>query len=304
MSQINLYQFIGVPNSATTVEIDAAIFAKYNEVRRLVSHHDPTIVNQANSSLQVIEHARTILLDPQKKSAYDASIGLGSATGGLADPQAILQRFNPVMAATPPAGRPGETNFQAAPIVVDRADSWVCPACQTLNPIGTRFCKKCGKEIGVPCPNCQSLVETHATYCQKCGVNVPETVLKRDEELRMQQMAEAEEKRIAEEQLAILGPIVKTANIAQNSTIIGFVLTVVLGTCTYGLAALVGIPVLIFALFNARKALSYSQIPGDTAYRNRAKLAFWVSAVTLALTAMVIVVLIIIAIVGAVSQYS
>ena len=144
MNNVNLYQFIGVPFSASHAEIDAAIFTKYNEVRRLVTHHDPNVVNQANLNLQLIEQARVVLLDPQKKADYDASLGLGGATGGLADPQAILQKFNPVGVTTPPSGRPVGISPQAAQAAIERTDAWVCPACLTANPIGTRFCKKCG----------------------------------------------------------------------------------------------------------------------------------------------------------------
>jgi curved DNA-binding protein CbpA len=297
MNNINLYQLISVPFTATISEIDAAILTKYNEARRLVTHHDPTIVNQANQALQVLEQARATLLNPQRKAAYDASLGLGTTTGGLADPQAILQKFNLGITATPPSGRSTSTNPPIGP-AVERADAWICPGCNTVNPIGTRFCKKCGKEIGIPCPSCQSLVEVHAVFCQKCGVNISSALKqiqeyerRKKEEEHWRQISEAEQRRITEEQLALLGPIVKNANSSHTFMMIGAGLVLVCGLCTYGFSAIFGIPFLIISVFNARKVLGQSQVLGDSNYRNKAKRAFWISTILIIVTVLAIILL-------------
>jgi len=295
MANSNYYEYLGLHSNASAAEIDAALTAKYNEVRRLVIHHDPNVVNRANYELEVIAQARNILLTPQKRTEYDRSIQV-ITVGGVADPQAILQKFNTPTSGvmmSPLSVKPaGGSNQQA-----ERVDAWSCRKCQTANSIGTRFCKKCGNEIGINCPNCANLIEAGTVFCQSCGVNVQETLqkieqdrLRKEEGLRLQQMAEAAEKRRKEEQLAILGPVVKKATQAQNFMIAGLLLCFFIGLCTYGLSSIIGVPLLIYAMVLSRQVLGYSQVPGDTAYRSQAKLAFWVSLAVVVFVAIIIAV--------------
>jgi len=275
---MNFYEFIGISPSASPDEADVALTAKYNEVRRLVTHHDPNISMQANLDLQRIEQARAILLDSERRIAYDASIGLRAATSGLADPEAILQKYTTGTVTPPTVSSPARTAQQMISTNSERTDAWICPSCRTANPTQTRFCKSCGTEIGTICPNCQSLVESIATFCQKCGVNVHEAQERVEQNKRQQAILVAEQQRREAERLALLEPIVQSANRAWDMTKIGCILSFI---PPLNIASLVlwGI-----GIVNARKTLARAQFPGDDTYRAKAKKAFWWSVIPLGLT--------------------
>lgn len=64
MSSQSLYEFLGVPYTAKSQEVEAAIDARMNETRRLVTNHNPEVAFQAQKDLRLLEEARRILLDP------------------------------------------------------------------------------------------------------------------------------------------------------------------------------------------------------------------------------------------------
>ena len=47
----NLYQLIGISETASLQEIETAAVKKYNEARNLVNHHTPEIANNASQEL-------------------------------------------------------------------------------------------------------------------------------------------------------------------------------------------------------------------------------------------------------------
>jgi hypothetical protein len=160
----NYYGILKVQPTATIAEIQTACEDQYNQWRRLVTHHDPNIANQASQALQMLETIRTTLTDPSKRAGYDAGIGL-SHVGELADPTAILQGMPP----TPPSTeRVSETAKDLHP----RVDVWLCPQCNTPSAVGMRFCKNCGQSIGEECPNCAKMVEVGAQFCPHCGTKI------------------------------------------------------------------------------------------------------------------------------------
>lgn len=169
----NYYEILQIQPGATAPEIETACEVQYNHWRRLVTHHDSSMVAQANQALQQLEQIRTTLTDPQKRVQYDANLGLNGNIGGLMDPQA--QSIHPTILPPP---RPGSTNpsLISSGNVSMRVDAWVCPTCQTPNPIGTLYCVECGTQIGVACPSCQQLIPTSAKHCPKCGVNRQEAI--------------------------------------------------------------------------------------------------------------------------------
>jgi class 3 adenylate cyclase len=44
-----------------------------------------------------------------------------------------------------------------------------CPACQTFNPSGARFCLNCGAALAITCVHCESELPPDAHFCMNCG---------------------------------------------------------------------------------------------------------------------------------------
>lgn len=47
-----------------------------------------------------------------------------------------------------------------------------CPDCQTMNPVGAKFCASCGTSllsVTVPCRSCQAPIDKDAKFCPECG---------------------------------------------------------------------------------------------------------------------------------------
>ena len=49
-----------------------------------------------------------------------------------------------------------------------------CPKCQTENPEGKKFCRKCGTEMAVVCPRCGAKLQADDTFCGDCGLRIEE----------------------------------------------------------------------------------------------------------------------------------
>lgn len=156
----NYYEILAITSQANSAEIANAIGNHYNQVRRLINHHDPGVVNQANQALLVLEQMKVVLLDPKKKAEYDLSI---STVGGLADTTAHSTIV------------PGQTNIGISNTQnnlggnVRIADGWICPKCKRPNPKGALFCQHCSEAIGRICPNCSTHYESKVAFCPSCG---------------------------------------------------------------------------------------------------------------------------------------
>jgi ribosomal protein L40E len=163
------YEILEMPPTATTAEIETALEARYHQWRRLVTHHDPNVVNQANQALQRLETIRVTLTHPERRAAYDAQIRKGQGTmGGLGDPSAATPQVVPAPLPAPVS----EPDPQPVNEAMERVDAWVCPECQRVNAPGSAYCKQCGHTIGRPCPKCGAMVEISAVFCSHCGVNI------------------------------------------------------------------------------------------------------------------------------------
>ena len=46
---------------------------------------------------------------------------------------------------------------------------WVCPQCSFNNPVGQRFCSKCGAKLVRACPRCKAENPLDAQFCGSCG---------------------------------------------------------------------------------------------------------------------------------------
>lgn len=195
----NYYEILQIQPDAPAPEIEAACEAQYNRWRRLVTHHDPETADKATRALRIIEQIRATLTDPTKRAAYDATLDLSGTVGGLADPQA--QPARPVAPPVPP--RPPTAPQAATPTApAARLDAWLCPKCHSASPVGTRYCRHCGEEIGRPCPKCAKLIEKTIRFCPECGVEVEAYIAEKQreaEEFARRQQEEA--RRQAEERV-------------------------------------------------------------------------------------------------------
>jgi curved DNA-binding protein CbpA len=164
------YEILKVQSTAAQSEIETALDAQYNQWRRLVTHHDPNVVEEANRSLRTLEQIRNILTNPIERAKYDA----GQNIGGLADPEQLLRAAapSPVSGINPP-GIVASSHHQTQE---QRVDAWVCPKCKSANTIGEQFCKKCGNSLSQVCPKCNAITEKIQPFCSKCGVNKSEAL--------------------------------------------------------------------------------------------------------------------------------
>lgn len=181
------YEILGINPGASQQEVESAIDTRYNQVRRLVTHHDPKVADQANQGLRTLELIRNTLGNAFERAKYDASLNVG----GLAELDSLLQ---PPPAAPPPAAQPGiglgafaavpprfgppsrQPQAAAAPppaaqVPHERVDAWNCPRCKNYNPIGEKFCAHCGNQLADACPSCAALTELSKPFCSKCGAD-------------------------------------------------------------------------------------------------------------------------------------
>jgi len=164
------YEILKVQSTATQSEVETALDAQYNQWRRLVTHHNPTVVEEANRSLRALEQIRNILANPVERAKYDAGLNIG----GLADPEQLLRSAAP--SPVPPMTLSGNVPLINRQTLEQRVDAWVCPKCTTANTIGEQFCKKCGNALSQVCPSCNAITEKTQPYCSKCGVNKKEAL--------------------------------------------------------------------------------------------------------------------------------
>ena len=162
------YEILKVQPIASVSEIEAAYEAQYNQWRRLVTHHDPSVVNQANQALDMLQRIRVTLTDIAKRAGYDEAIGISGPIGGLADPEVLSRTLTP---PSPIPRKRSDTLAQSPATSEQRVDAWTCPRCHTANLVRTRFCKNCGQSLGRTCPNCDQLIEVAAKFCTECGAD-------------------------------------------------------------------------------------------------------------------------------------
>lgn len=205
MADQSLYQIIGVPVTASIAEIEAAAVKRYSDTRNLVNHYSPDIANKANQDLLLIERARTILLNPEKKAEYDRQLGMAGAIGGLADPNQVRGNFgnfgtfgDPSVLGMPKPVQVQQPINQQAPAMdqLVALNAWVCGKCHTPNQKGTKFCKSCGTAVGINCPNCGKLIEASAERCTECGVSLKEVIKQREMEIEMNAKRTQEQMRV------------------------------------------------------------------------------------------------------------
>lgn len=173
------YDILKIQPTATVTEIEIAYETQYTQWRRLVTHHDAQMVNQANQALQQLELIRTTLLDPRQRSAYDAGIGVGGTIGGLFDPSVLLRSLPQEPNSALPAPVTTAAPVQAAPMVA--RGLWTCYKCHTDNPPNTKFCFSCGAQLVRECPECGKESSLAATgMCGHCGYKYEDALARKE----------------------------------------------------------------------------------------------------------------------------
>lgn len=172
----NFYELLKIQPTASEKEIEAVIIQQYDQWRRLVTHHDGNVVNQANQALALLEQMRATLLNPTKRDVYDMAVGVkDSQVGGLADPSVLFDNLQlitlPNSKQVQPEGKPAS----------NVSSTWTCSHCHTSNPTKTKFCSKCGTQLGITCPSCSNLTNAGDPFCAECGKNIAEETTKSKE---------------------------------------------------------------------------------------------------------------------------
>lgn len=257
---MNYYEQLNIDQNADQSTIETALDMQYDRWRALVINHDPEVVAKANQALLSLEEMRKTLLDPGKKSNYDQELQQQDLhMGVLADPSLTHEVHSPSLTMAPPRPRrsqAGDDSYSMA-----SADTWICSKCKQLNQPMTRFCKKCGQQIGIDCPSCGSLVHESSKFCDNCGVNIRE-------ELQRKALEEEEAEQRYQEVLkerAKLEPYIKKADDIKKLTSIWWVVpslffTPIIGLIVYGLG-----------LLKATQFLNVPQISGIEDLREEVK---------------------------------
>ncbi len=133
-----------------------------------------------------LEEAIQILLDPDRKTAYDLTLNLRNSS------------------ASP-------THFDLGGIT-DKAGHGTtlqCGHCGTPSPATRKFCAQCGTALWEPCFNCGTLSSTGERFCGACGTNLGTVVQqkRREYESSFADVAQLQESSRFDDAIAVLSPI-------------------------------------------------------------------------------------------------
>jgi len=143
---LNAYQLLSIaPHEEDVEEIHHAGSMKRATLEAYRDDAPPEVWQQLHDEL---EQALEILLDPDKKRAYDLSLSRPPDT----------RKKNVVP--------PGAVTRDA------RGTSIPCGACGHENPAGRRFCSSCGQNMWEACFKCGTVSPVGEKYCGACGANL------------------------------------------------------------------------------------------------------------------------------------
>jgi len=249
---MNYYELIGLDTEANSSEIETALDTHYDQWRALVTNHDPKVVSEANQALMTIEEIRKTLLDPNKRKEYDRAL---NSIGGLEDPSTIpaISGFGAGWMAPPHQRASGQAAQQ---METDDAHTWTCSSCKKKYPVGTRFCKSCGNQLGVDCPNCGRLTYINNRFCQDCGVDIQEAIKQKEAEARI-----AEKKRVLQlQEEGYLEQFRNKVELAEKYS-----------KLAYWIFPPIGLVLWPIGLYHSITGLSLPSTPGDEYYREDLK---------------------------------
>lgn len=179
----NLYDFLGVKQNSSTVELSSHLAA----ITKLVSE-DPHKTDPVVSAKKALcDLCRDILINPNKRKSYDKALA-NSSFAPIGEMIRNLKAGSPFMSgpvykklideATKlgiPLGKAKHLIYQTAdsiglPIAADDVTQNMvqCRFCYALNEEKSANCRSCGMPIIVVCPNCGKTSEGDELAC-KCG---------------------------------------------------------------------------------------------------------------------------------------
>ncbi len=140
---LNAYQLLGLSaDEEDPEEIHNAGSMKRASLEAYRNDAPPEIWQQLYDEL---EQAIEILLDPDKKRAYDHNLN------------------------QPSDGRKQQIIPPGAVTRDSRGTTLVCGHCGAVNPAGRRFCGNCGKNLWEACVNCGTVSPVGERFCGACG---------------------------------------------------------------------------------------------------------------------------------------
>jgi len=272
---MNYYEILGLDNHAGASAIETALDTRYDQWRALVTNHDPKVVSEANQALMNIEEIRKTLLDPTKRIEYDRAL---TSIGGIIDPSLVTSTTGVGSGSmAPPRPKPiGQTGQQGE---TEDVNIWTCPSCKKKYPVGTRFCKSCGNQMGVDCPNCGKLTYISSKYCIDCGVDI-------NDALRKKELREIEQQKELRRQ-TLLEPIRQKTVLAKRFSSMWWWIHPGLGMFAWA-----------FGLYNSNSGLKLPAAAGDEQYRQELIRAKRRAALSLGVILVFIVLAVIIGLIG------
>ena len=143
---LNAYQLLSLPSGEEDVEtIHAAASVKR---AALLAHREEAVPEIWAQIFEELEAAIELLVDADKKAAYDLSLH------------------------APGAGAPRGQVVAGAVTERDQRSQLRCRGCRAGNPATRKFCSHCGQPLWEPCSQCGTICAAGERFCGACGANL------------------------------------------------------------------------------------------------------------------------------------
>lgn len=152
---LNAYELLGL----SSLEDDPELIRASVGLKRaaLLSRRDEAPAEVWDQLYCEIEEAARVLLDPERKTAYDLAVQMPP------DPR------------TANRAQSGLSDHNQGAVLT-------CGLCQTANPATRRFCKKCGEPLWEPCVHCGTICVSGERFCGACGANLEANLRRQSEQ--------------------------------------------------------------------------------------------------------------------------
>jgi len=167
----NYYKLLNLLTTASPDEIKES-YARSRAKLMSSNMEEPGLT----STLEALDQAYAVLIDPSERTNYDRSLG---APADPAAPMALTLLDRPATIMRPESPTP----------VIQQP----CPYCGAPNPVQATTCVQCGQQISRPCPSCGHPVPLSQSVCSRCNTFLPEY-----DQRRMTQAIITEQKTLAD----------------------------------------------------------------------------------------------------------